>query len=107
MTGYEIAFFKLKSGVSEEELFKTTDKMNNNFLFKEEGFMSHRMIKFSNELYADIATAGSKDQAMTICSKWETSPDALEFLSLIEPIQFEGLEMLNFADVVHDCQHSS
>jgi hypothetical protein len=107
MTGYEIAFFKLKSGVSEEKLFNATNKMNNNFLLKEEGFLSHQIIKFTNELYADIATAGSKEQAMTLCSKWETSPDALEFLDLIEPIQFEGLEMLNFADVVHDFQHSS
>lgn len=99
--GFEFAFFKLKDGATENDLIKASIYIEENLLSKHVGFKSHKLVKISSELYADVALATSKDDATEICNSWIGNPYAKPILKLIEPIQFQGLEMLNFGEIIH------
>ena len=99
--GFEIGFFKLKDGVSDADVIKASRHMEDHLISRHQGFIDHKIIKISDTLYADIALAKSKMEAVEICNSWIGNPYSEPILELIEPVQFEGLEMLNFGDVIH------
>ena len=99
--GYEIAFFNIKSGVDEAQLKAAANAMDTHLLSKADGFIDHLLIKLTDKLYADIAIAASKQQAIDICASWTGDAHAEAFLALIEPIQFDGLDVLNFGEIIH------
>lgn len=99
--GFEIGFFRRKNGITEEEMLQANRVMEERFLLNEEKIINHMTIKIGENLYADIAIAQTKIDAQMICKKWTENPYALSFLNLIEVVQFEGLEMLTFADIIN------
>lgn len=99
--GFEIGFFRRKNGVTEEEMLQANRVMEEHFLLKEEKIIKHMTIKMGENLYADIAIAQTKLDTQEICSKWTDNRYSLSFLNLIEVVQFEGLEMLTFADIIN------
>lgn len=107
MQGFEIGFFKRKSGVSEDALLLANKQMEENFLKNEKNLFTHKLIKINENLYADIAITKTKEDAKIICSKWTEDKYALSFLSLIEVIKLEGLEMLTFADILISSEFQS
>lgn len=98
--GFEIGFFKRKNGVSEETLLLANKEMEKYFLQEEKNLINHHIVKISENLYADIAFAKTKEDAQKICSKWIENKHALSFLSLIDVVKFDGLEMLSFAEIL-------
>lgn len=107
MQGFEICFFKRRSDVSENSLLLANKKMEENFFKNEKSFFTHKLIKINENLYADIAMTRTKEDAKKICSKWTEDKYAQSFLSLIEAIKFEGLEILTFADILSSCEFQS
>lgn len=100
LKGFEIGFFKLKDGASEADMLEALKKMEDEFLSKEPDLIAHYTVKVSDALYADVAVAASKEKAVEICGKWESSPAACAFLELIEVKKQGSLDPLSFGDIL-------
>lgn len=82
--GIEFGTFRLKEGKSEAEMLAAAKKMEEEFLYKEEGFLGHAILKGNDGTYADLAFATSQAKAEEICGKWTQNPFALAFLEFID-----------------------
>ena len=87
--------------MKDADIISACISMEKEFLSKEKGFVSHKIIKISDDIYADVALADTKQDAIRICNSWPGNSYAEAFLDLIEPVNFEGLEALNFGEVIH------
>lgn len=83
-SGMEFSTFKLKSGVSEEELFKAADDAVIGLMAKEEGFLGHAILRGSDNTYVDVLSATSQERAAQICAKWVGNSFCQSYLEKIE-----------------------
>ncbi|WP_419771412.1 MAG: hypothetical protein ACNI3C_06365 [Candidatus Marinarcus sp.] len=83
-TGMEFATFKLKDGVSEEQMLELIFEVDKQFLQKEEGFLGHCTLKGKDNIYADVAFATTQEKAQEICAKWMENDLALKYIELID-----------------------
>lgn len=93
--GMEFSRFKLKSDVSETELFTSVDKMVEGLYITEEGFLGHALLKGADGIYVDVIFADSQSRAAELCAKWGTGPFAPACLPYLEKIE-EGSVNLEF-----------
>jgi hypothetical protein len=100
LKGFEIGFFSVKEGVTEETMLKAMHEMEINFLNKEKELLHHYIVKLSDNLYADIAIATSKNNAIEICNKWHKNSSAQKFLELIDLQKKGDLDNLSFGDIL-------
>jgi hypothetical protein len=82
--GLEFGTFRLKAGVSEADMLAAAKQMEDDFLYKEEGFLGHAILKGNDGSYVDLAFATSQAKAEEICGKWVKNPFALKFLDFID-----------------------
>lgn len=90
--GCEFSMFRAKAEVSEEQLIAACQKMENEFLRGEEGFIQHSLLKGDHGSWADVVFTKSKTDAERICKNFMGNSACLEYLQLIE----EGSVNLTF-----------
>jgi len=66
-------------------MIEAAQKMEQEFLKHEEGFLGHGILKGNDGKYVDIAFATSQDKAEEICGKWMGNLLALKYLEFIDP----------------------
>ncbi len=84
-SGMEYGLFKLKEGLSEEDMLKAAEAAEKEFLSKEEGFLGHAILKGKDGLYVDLSFATTQDKAEEICGKWMGNEFTLKYLEFIDP----------------------
>ena len=84
-SGMEYGVFKLKAGMSEEDMLKTAEIAEKEFFSKEDGFLGHAILKGKDGLYVDLSFATTQDKAEEICGKWMSNEFALKYLEFIDP----------------------
>jgi len=84
-SGMEFGTFRLKEGMSEHELIKTSKMLDQEFLCKEDGFLGHVILKGEDGLYIDLAFATTQEKAEQICAKWMSNEFALKYLEFFDP----------------------
>ncbi len=82
--GFEFAVFKLRAGVTEEQLINLSHKVDEQFLSQHDALLSHFLLKGSDGLYADVAIATTQKKAKAICQLWRDDKVAQEYLELID-----------------------
>lgn len=87
--GLEFASFKLKEGVSEEELFRAVDQMVEGLYKDEECFLGHCLLK-DKDVYVEVVFAKDKESATYLCGKWGQGPFAKECLSYIDKMDMSS-----------------
>ncbi|MHA2936888.1 hypothetical protein ACXJY6_01185 [Vibrio sp. RC27] len=81
--GFEFAVFRLKDGVSEEELVALSKEIDDKFLSKEDELLSHFLLKGVDGKYADVAIATTQEKAEEICRRWLDNDVAQKYLELL------------------------
>lgn len=89
MGGVEIAFFKLKEGVTEADLVMLSHRVEAEFLAQQPELVAHCLLKGADGIFADIVMATSQVKAEEYCLQWLTHPVALEYLELIDQTSVE------------------
>ena len=84
MGGVEIAFFKLKEGVTEAQLVALSQRVEAEFLAQQTELVAHCLLKGKDGIFADIAMATTQTKAVEYCQQWLSHPVALEYLELID-----------------------
>ena len=74
----------------EDDMLAAARRMEAEFLFKQEGFLGHAILKGQGDLYVDLAFADSQQRAEQICGLWTQDPHALAFLEYVDPT-FTGM----------------
>jgi len=82
--GLELAVFQLKDGVTEAQLIALSREVDDKFLSREEGLLSHFLLKGKDGHYADVAIATTQAKAEEICQLWLHNDAAQEYLELID-----------------------
>lgn len=90
--GCEFSMFRAKAGVSDDQLIAACQKMEQEFLHREDGFIQHALLKGDQGAWADVVLTKSKEDAERICKNFMGNPACLEYLQLIE----EGSANLTF-----------
>lgn len=83
-SGMEFSTFKLKKGISEDELFKAAHDAVKGFMAKEDGFLGHAILRGENKTYVDVLFATSQERASQICAKWIGNSFCQSYLEKIE-----------------------
>lgn len=83
-SGMEFSTFRLKNGVSEDDLFKAADDAVKGLMTKEDGFLGHAILRGENKTYVDVLFATSQERASQICAKWTGNLFCQSYLEKIE-----------------------
>nr|WP_086938768.1 hypothetical protein [Thaumasiovibrio occultus] len=83
--GMEFATFKLKDGVTEEQLVALSHQVEEQFLCQQEELILHFLVRGKDGVYADVAIASSQAKAEEYCRQWLENETALTYLELIAP----------------------
>ena len=84
-TGLEFGLFRMKKGLSEENMLRMAEAAEQKFLSNESGFLGHAILKGQNGLYSDLTFAKTKNDAEMICGKWMNNEFTLKYLEFIDP----------------------
>ena len=84
--GVELGRFRLKPGVSEQEMRTAYEAMVQGTLTPLPGWAGQGLIALAEGEYIDLALAEDQPQAEAICASWQGKPACEAFLALIEPI---------------------
>lgn len=82
--GMEFAAFKLKEGVSEEQLVHLAKNIEETFLNQQEELILHFLLRGADGLYADVAIASTQQKAEEYCQQWLSNTAALAYLDLFD-----------------------
>lgn len=82
--GFEFALFKVKKGVTEEDLLALSMEVDDKFLSNEEELLCHFLLKGKDGLYADVAIATTQEKAEEICQLWLHNDVAKQYLELLD-----------------------
>lgn len=94
--GLEFASFRLKEGVSEQDLFKAVDEMVEGLYLREECFLGHCLLKGEDNIYVEMVFATDKESAKYLCQKWgQNNNFAKECLSYLNVMDIESTQ-INF-----------
>lgn len=83
--GIEIGRFRLKPGVTEEDMRRAHAAMLASHLSAQPGWRRQHLVKLDDGIFLDLAFAQTRAQAESICAGWHGQPDCEAFLALIEP----------------------
>lgn len=82
--GLEFAVFQLQEGVTEEQLLSLSQEVDDKFLSKQEGLLSHFLLRGKDGKYADVAIATTQKKAEEICQLWLHNDVAKQYLELLD-----------------------
>lgn len=87
--GVELGRFRLKAGISENDMQVAHRKMVRLHLSKQAGWHSQSLIKLTANTFIDLVFADTIENAQAICASWQDQPICEAFLALIDPISME------------------
>ncbi len=79
----EFVSFKVKEGISEQQLLAASDEFNEGFLSLQKGYVSRRFIK-EGDTWADLVLWETMEDAMNAVNAVEKSPAAESYDACIE-----------------------
>lgn len=80
----EIARFRLKAGVSQEQLRNASDALHSEFLGRVGGFLSREVLHVEGRDYIDLVRWRSKEEAAAAMQKANESPAAGAYFALMD-----------------------
>ncbi len=83
--GLELGRFRLKDGVEEGEMRNAYQRMIQNHLSRQPGWLRQGLVALGNGRFIDMAFAIDQGHAESICASWAADPDCEAFLALVEP----------------------
>lgn len=83
--GIELGRFRLKPGVSEDQMRQVHRAMVDGYLAGQSGWRRQHLVKLDDGAFMDLAFAESGARAKAICASWRDSDLCEAFLALIEP----------------------
>lgn len=87
--GVELGRFRLKAGISENDLQVAHRKMVRLHLSEQSGWHSQKLIKLTDNTFIDLVFADTIEHAQAICASWQGQPVCDAFLAMIDPISME------------------
>lgn len=81
--GCEFATFRSAPGVSDAQLLAASQRMREEFLQHEAGFVEHALLKGDDGLWADMVLAESHECARRICERFMQHEACLAYLALM------------------------
>lgn len=87
--GVEFGRFRLKPGVSEEDMRKAHRKMVESYLADQAGWWGQHLLKLDDGVFIDLAFADSRTRSEQICASWRGQEACEAFLSLIDAESME------------------
>lgn len=82
--GLEFATFRLKEGVTEQDLLVLSQRVEAEFLAKQPELIVHCLLRGADGVYADLVMAPSQSLAEAYCQQWLHDEVAGEYLTLLE-----------------------
>ncbi len=82
--GLEFATFRLKEGVTEQDLLVLSQRVEAEFLAKQSELIVHCLLRGADGFYADLVMAPSQSLAEAYCQQWLHDEVAGEYLTLLE-----------------------
>ena len=82
--GLEFATFKLKQGISEQQLIELSTNLEQEFLSQQTDLLGHFLVKGEDGVYADVTLATTQQKAQEYCKQWFDNTIALEYLGLLD-----------------------
>ena len=79
----EMPSFKLKSGVTEQDLLLAHERFRNEFLLKQKGYLSHKLL-FDNEKYFDLVVWETLEDARNAFAVVNENPAAIALVDFID-----------------------
>lgn len=83
-SGFEMAQFRLREGVTEKQLLTMVKRVDDAFLSQQSDLYAHFLLRGKEGIYADVAIASTQQRAEEICQSWLTNEVALEYLQLLD-----------------------
>lgn len=83
--GCEFATFRAADGVTPDQLLAASQRMRQQFLLQQPGFIEHALLQGDDGLWADMVLADSRASAETICQRFMQHESCLAYLALIAP----------------------
>jgi heme-degrading monooxygenase HmoA len=80
----EIARFRLKAEVSDEELRNASDALQDDFLSRVAGFLSRELLHVEGRDYVDLVRWRSKEAALAAMQKADQWPAAGAYFALVD-----------------------
>jgi hypothetical protein len=87
--GVEVAFFRLKPGVTETQAHTAHQKAVRDILSAQPGWIAEYFVRFDDCLYLDLLLAESRERAEALCRLWYDHPDCLAFANLVEVVDMK------------------
>ncbi|WP_062270698.1 hypothetical protein [Endozoicomonas arenosclerae] len=82
--GMEFATFKLREGVTEEQLIAHSKAVDEQFLSSQTELLAHFLLKGKEGQYADVAIATTQEKAEEICQMWLQNEVTQKYLELLD-----------------------
>ena len=79
-----LAPIKLASGKTETELLEASGRFQENFVKRQQGVLRRELVRTAEGEYLDIVQFRSKDDADKVIEAERTSPDCMEFFSMMD-----------------------
>lgn len=96
----EWAPFSVREGVAEAALIAASEKLQRDFLARQDGFVRRELVKGQDRNYVDLVWWNSMDSAEAAMSKVMESTVCREYFALMEPHQADaGAGVLHFQSV--------
>jgi len=80
----QLAPIELKEGIDEKTLIEASDTFQANFVNKQNGIISRKLLKGKDGNYVDLVFFESKEDAERVAKIEETSSECLEFFKIMK-----------------------
>ena len=93
----EWAPFSVREGVAEATVIAASEKLQRDFLARQEGFLRRELVKGQDRAYVDLVWWSSMETAEAAMAKATESAACRDYFALMEPNQAEaGAGVLHF-----------
>lgn len=90
----EMPSFTLKQGVSEQKMLQAHAKFNIEFMKKQEGYVSHKLVK-QGDVYFDIAVWSSEKTKNKAFKDIYNSSATIEYVDLIDSVADDEIPLFS------------
>ncbi|MEK7462868.1 MAG: antibiotic biosynthesis monooxygenase [Patescibacteria group bacterium] len=89
----ELAQFKMKVGVSEDEVLAASQEAQDGFLAKQKGYVSRELLKSSEGEWVDIVHWETMEDAQTAMNSFMGHPSTKKFGEVIDPSSIKMMHL--------------
>lgn len=89
----EMAQFKMKVGVSEDEVLAASQEAQDGFLAKQKGYVSRELLKSSEGEWVDIVHWETMEDAQTAMNSFMGHPSTKKFGEVIDPSSIKMMHL--------------